>query len=173
MMLAMIAVAALSGVALAGPGHDHAAHGGDDAVAADLAELESMCAGTADARAARQAETPLYQRLGGYEKIHAMTTEVVRLHQENEAISHLLEGVDTELLASRVADFVSAGTGGSEEYTGRDMVSAHAHLALTDADFLAAGGDIVTAMSSQGHGQEEIEEIVCILVSLKDQVVLD
>ena len=53
------------------------------------------------------------------------------------------------------------------------MPASHAHLRLTDADFLAAGGDIVTAMQSMGYGENEINEIVCILVSLKDQVVLN
>ena len=32
--------------------------------------------------------------------------------------------------------------------------------------------DIVTAMQSMDYGQDEIDEVVCILVSLKDQVVL-
>ncbi len=31
----------------------------------------------------------------------------------------------------------------------------------------------VMAMQSMGYGQDEIDEIVCILVSLKDQVVLE
>jgi hypothetical protein len=43
---------------------------------------------------------------------------------------------------------------------------------LTDADFLEAGGDIVKAMQTLDYGEDEINEFVCILVSLKDQVVL-
>jgi hemoglobin len=70
-----------------------------------------------------------------------------------------------------VADFVAAGTGGTEVYTGRPMPAAHADLKLTDADFLSAGHDIVTAMQSMGYGQNEIDEILCILMSLKNQVV--
>jgi hypothetical protein len=38
---------------------------------------------------------------------------------------------------------------------------------------MAAGGDIVKAMQTVGYGQDEIDEFVCILVSLKDQVVLE
>ena len=67
---------------------------------------------------------------------------------------------------------MAAGTGGTQQYRGRDMVASHTHLRLTDADFLSAGGDIVKAMQTQGYGPEEIDEVVCILVSLKDQVVL-
>jgi hypothetical protein len=53
------------------------------------------------------------------------------------------------------------------------MPATHANLKLTDADFLSAGGDIVSAMQSMGYGEDEINEFVCILVSLKDQVVLE
>jgi hemoglobin len=163
----MVAVVVAAGLPLA------VAHAGDTAtVAEQMAGLQSMCAETADARAQRQAETPLYNRLGGYDKIHQFTTKVVELHKQNDDIKQMFTYVDSEKLAKHVADFVAAGTGGSQKYTGREMPATHAHLRLTDADFLSAGGDIVTAMKGMGYGENEINEIVCILVSLKDQVVL-
>ena len=140
-------------------------------VAEQVAGLQKMCADSESARAQRQAEKPLYFRLGEYERIHAFTREVVRLHFENEALDRIMAGIDGEKLAKSVADFVSTGTGGPKVYTGRDMTTAHARFNMTDADFLAAGGDIVTAMQSMGYGQEEIDEFVCILVSMKDLVV--
>ena len=144
-------------------------------VAVQIGGMQAMCADTEQARAQRQADDPLYNRLGGYDRILEFTTEVVRLHNQNEEIRRVMVGVDSEALAKNVADFIAAGTGGPETYayTGRDMPTAHAHLHLTDADFLSAGGDIVTAMQTMGYGQDEINEFVCILVSLKDQVVLE
>ena len=135
--------------------------------------LVEMCAASESARVARQAEKPLYVRLGEDEGVHALTTEVVRLHKENDAINHMFTHVDSERLAKNVADFAAAGTGGPQNYSGRTMPAAHSNLHLTDADFLSAGGDIVTAMTTLGYGENEINEFVCILVSLKDQVVLD
>jgi len=142
-------------------------------VAEQIAGMQAMCAETADARAQRQAEKPLYDRLGGYDRIHEFTREVVRLHFENKALDRIMVGIDGDTLAKRVADFAAAGTGGPQTYTGRSMPAAHEHLHLTDADFLAAGGDIVKAMQTMGYGEDEINEFVCILVSLKDQVVLE
>ena len=149
--------------------------GANDAptVAEQIGGMQAMCADTEQARAQRQADDALYNRLGGYDRIHEFTTEVVRLHFENEALDRIMVGVDGEVLAKNVADFVATGTGGPQRYTGRDMPTAHSHLHLTDADFLSAGGDIVTAMQTMGYGQDEINEFVCILVSLKDQVVLE
>lgn len=175
-VLVVASIAASVFVAVVAGSHDHdhgneAAHGAG--VEEHIAQLNQTCEETAEARMARQAETPLYDRLGGYDKISALTTEIVELHEQNEAIKHLMDGVDGERLAKHVADFVASGTGGPQQYTGRDMVSAHEDLHLTDADFLAAGGDIVNAMQSLGYGEDEIQEVICILVSLKDQVVLN
>ena len=149
--------------------------GANDAptVSEQMAALQTMCTDSAEARARRHADEPLYDRLGGYEHIHRLTREIVRLHTQNGDIKQMFEHVDSETLAERVADFVASGTGGPQSYTGRSMPSVHARLELTDADFLSAGGDIVTAMQTMGYGQDEIDEIVCILVSLKDQVVFE
>jgi len=138
-----------------------------------MAGLEAMCAASTDARAERHTAKPLYERLGGYDRILELTTEIVRLHGVNPTIVRTLEGVDRELLAKHVADFMAAGTGGTAKYTGRDMKSSHAHLKLTNADFLAAGSDVIKAMTTLEYGQEEIDEVVCILVSLKGQVVFE
>jgi hemoglobin len=142
-------------------------------VAEQIAGMQAMCADTAEARVQRQADEALYFRLGGYDRIHEFVREVVRLHFENEALDRIMVGVDGETLAKRVADFTASGTGGPQTYTGRSMPAAHEHLHLTDADFLAAGGDIVKAMQTMGYGQNEINEFVCILLSLKDQVVFE
>jgi hemoglobin len=142
-----------------------------DATAEQMAGLESMCAASADARAARHMENSLYKRLGGYDKILELTTEIIRLHSINPQIVHTLDGVDHAQLAKHVADFMAAGTGGHANYQGRSMPAAHKHLDLNDAHFLAAGGDVMKAMTTLGYEQEEIDEVVCILVSLKDQVV--
>jgi hemoglobin len=140
-------------------------------VAEKMTGLETMCTESADARADRQAAEPLYKRLGGYERIHALTQEIVRLHQQNEDFRLMMKYVDGDKLAKRVADFMAAGTGGTQEYHGRNMRAAHSHLDFTDADFLSAGGDVVQAMKNLEYGQNEIDEVVCILVSMKDQVV--
>lgn len=162
-LLALSLVALLATAAFA----DKAAPSTED----QIHGLQTMCAETADARVARQEEESLYLRLGGYDKILELTTEIVRLHSINPAIVHTLDGVDHANLAKHVADFAAAGTGGDAKYTGRSLPASHAHLKLTDADFLAAGSDVVTAMTSMGYGENEINEFLCILVSLKDQVV--
>jgi hemoglobin len=136
-----------------------------------LTTLEGMCAASADVRSARHADEPLFERLGGEAKIHELTREIVRLHAENAAIQHFVDHVDHKVLAERVAQFVISGTGGPEVYAGPSLTDSHAHLELSNAHFLAAGGDVIQAMKNLGHAQDEIDEMVCILVSLRHLVV--
>jgi len=140
-------------------------------VAEQIAGMEKMCTETSQARGERQEKDPLFNRLGGDEKIAELFYNVAARHRVNEPIKHFMDGVDDDMLVEHLVEFVSAGTGGGAEYTGMSMPKAHGHMNLTDAHFLAAGGDIVAAMQEMKYGQNEIDEFVCILVSLKGQVV--
>lgn len=139
-----------------------------------LKGLEQMCEDSSSARSARQAEKTLYERLGKEKGINAITTEVVRLHRQNPAIKHHLEGTDDAKVARRVADFMVSGMGGPNIYTNRpSLTDSHRHLKLTNADFMAAGGDVIKAMKTLGHDQNEIDDVVCALVGLRALVVLE
>ena len=162
-----ILAAFLMGILSAGIG----GAGESPTVAEQVDGLVKMCADTEQARVQRQAEKPLYYRLGEYDKIYEMTAEIVRLHSINPDFERFWGHIDEDALVKNVSDFVSTGTGGPKVYTGRDMPSAHAHLTLSNADFLSAGGDVTKAMQNKGYGEEEIQEFVCILVSMKDLVI--
>lgn len=136
-----------------------------------VAGLEAMCAEAQPAIEARRAADTLFNRVGGREGIHKAVAETVRLHQINEPIKRVMEGVDPEHLVKQVTDFLVLATGGQGDYDGRDMVSAHAHLSLSNADFLAAGSDLGKGMTFAGWGEGEKQELLCAFVGLRSQVV--
>ncbi len=146
--------------------------GDSPSVDEQMAGVVKMCADSESARLARQEAEPLFDRLGGYDKIHDLTEEIVRLHSINPDFQRFWAEIDEERLVKNVTDFVSTGTGGPKVYEGRDMPSAHAHLELSKADFLSAGNDVGMAMQNMGYGEEETQEFVCILVSMKDLVIV-
>jgi hemoglobin len=148
-----------------------AAAGDSPTVDEQIAGLVTMCADTEEARVARHQAKPLYFRLGEYDKIRDLMEEVVRLHSINPDFERFWGRIDEERLVKNVSDFVSTGTGGPKVYEGRDVPTAHAHLELSKADFLSAGGDVSLAMQNKGYGEAEIQEFVCILVSMKDLVI--
>jgi hemoglobin len=137
-----------------------------------VAALEASCAASATARASRHAQTPLFKRLGGEPGIHAITREVVSLHLKNPEIRRYFEGLDPDAVAKHVAQFLISGTGGPQVYQGPDLTTSHGSMKLTNRDFVSAGGDVVQAMKNLTYGQDEIDEVVCSLVSLRSKVVL-
>lgn len=151
---------------------DQAQTAAEPTVDEQIAGLEAMCAANADARAARHAKMPLFERLGREEGIHALTREITRLHLENDSIEYMFKDLDADKVANHVALFMISGTGGPASYDGPELKVSHADMGLTNADFMAAGVDVIQAMKNLGYGQDEIDEMVCILVSLRDQVVL-
>src|SRR3990170_1083425 len=88
-------------------------------------------------------------------------------------IQHYFEKLDADAVAKRVAEFMISGTGGPQVYRGPDLTTSHRSMKLTNRDFVLAGGDVAQAMKNLKDGPEEIDEVVCTLVSLRSQVVLD
>lgn len=114
----------------------------------------------------------LYERLGGGEGVQKIIDHTISLHLENPTIKQRMEGVDLDYLAASVAAFLSAGTGGPNNYTGPDMATAHAGMMLSNEEFDAAVADVLTAvMANVDDGEAEHDEVQAILLSLRDQVV--
>lgn len=147
-------------------------HASDQPTASEqAAQLKSECSEAAEAIEQRQAESSLYERLGGRAGIRALTEEIVRLHLQNEEIRHVFDNVNQNRLITQVTDFMAAGYGGDTEYTGRDMVSAHAHLGISDQEFMSAGGDIGQALANLGHGEKVTQEVICSLMPFHEKIV--
>ena len=136
-----------------------------------VAELDTMCAGAAEAMAARQAESPLFDRVGGRDGIHAVVVDTVARHQVNDTIVHTMEGVDAAHLVDQVTEFLVGATGGEGNYEGQNMMDAHADMGLANVQFLASGGDLGAAMAAAGWGENEQQEMLCAFVGLRSQVV--
>jgi hemoglobin len=80
----------------------------------------------------------LYQRLGGYDAIAAVTDDFLERLEKNDKLSRFFQGVSTDSLMrlrQHVVDLVCAKTGGPCFYTGRDMKTTHAGLGITKGDW--------------------------------------
>ena len=83
-----------------------------------------------------------------------------------------LQKVDMNHLKQLVFEFFSMGTGGPHQYTGRDMRTAHMNLNITERDFLLANDDALHALEENGVGEVEQNEVIAILSSMKNDVVV-
>ena len=114
----------------------------------------------------------LYERLGGVERISKLALDVVALHYNNPLFKTRFEQVkDRGKLAKNLIDFICAGTGGPQTYTGKDVLAAHKHMNIDEQELVSAIDDVMAAMTKNGYEQAEKNDILAILYSLKGDVV--
>ncbi|KPQ21516.1 MAG: hemoglobin [Rhodobacteraceae bacterium HLUCCA24] len=118
----------------------------------------------------------LYERLGARAGIEALVDSIVEAHMHNDAIKarFLPYREDPERLAElkrHLCAFFAAGTGGPDDYRGRSMSDAHRGMNVSEAEFMAATDDILTAMERHGHDEAARKDVLAILHSLRAQIV--
>jgi len=121
-------------------------------------------------------EKTIYEKLGGSEGISAIVDDIVEQHIKNENIKHyfipLKENPEYfNQFKQHVKKFLASGTGGKEEYKGRDMSSAHKGLNLSEADFLHAIDDILLVLDTHKVDRASRNEILATLYSMKSSVI--
>src|SRR4051812_45387602 len=85
-------------------------------------------------RPALAEDKSLYQRIGGYDAIAAVTDDFLARLEKDDKLGRFFQGVSDDdsviRIRQHVIDLVCAQTGGPCKYTGRDMKTAHAGLGI-------------------------------------------
>jgi hemoglobin len=87
---------------------------------------------------AAAAEPSLYQRLGGYDAIAAVSDDFLGRLAHDPSLGRFFVGHSTNSVArirQDIVDFLCHATGGPCVYRGRDLRTAHAGLGITGADW--------------------------------------
>jgi hemoglobin len=113
----------------------------------------------------------LYERLGGEERIKRLITDVIENHLRNPLIRARFANINRAEVERHSVEFLCSGIGGPQCYTGKDLVSAHKGMNISEQELVAAIDDILAAMTKNGYDQAEKNEVVAILYSLKGDVV--
>lgn len=90
------------------------------------------------ATAAQAQQKSLYQRLGGYDAIAAVSDEFIKRLATDEQEKRFFIGFSDDSKArirQHIVDFICKAAGGPCLYTGRDMKTAHAGSGVTKADW--------------------------------------
>ncbi len=113
----------------------------------------------------------LFDRLGGQDGITRLVTDIVDNHYRNPLIRTRFEQIkDRAAVERHSVEFLCAGSGGPQAYTGRDMLTTHKGMNISEQELVAAIDDIVTAMNKNQLDQAVQNEVVAILYSLKGDV---
>jgi hemoglobin len=115
-------------------------------------------------------ESSLYERLGGEDKIRNFSTTILENHLANDAVKARYADSDREEVIRVVTEFICAGTGGPQTYSGKDMLEAHKGMNVDEHEFVAVLDDILAALDTNGVGQREQEELLMIAYSLRGDI---
>ncbi len=115
-------------------------------------------------------ERSLYERLGGEDAIRKIAGDIFDNHRNNDAVQARYADSDRKEVVQLVTEFVCAGTGGPQEYTGRDMRETHRGMNINEQEYLAVIDDIMAALAKNGVGEREQQEMLMIAYSLKGEI---
>lgn len=115
-------------------------------------------------------EGSLYDRLGGEENIRNISATILDNHLANDTVKARYADSDRDEVIRVVTEFICAGTGGPQTYTGKDMLAAHKGMNISEQEFMAVVDDILAALDSHEVGQREQEELLMIAYSLRGDI---
>jgi hemoglobin len=107
----------------------------------------------------------LYERLGGTQGIENIANDLVELHVSNPVIGKRFLTTD-----KAAAKFFISGTGGPNVYTGKDMIAVHKGMNISSEEFLAVLEDGMKALTKNGVGEAEKQEVLSVLFSMRADV---
>ena len=118
----------------------------------------------------------LYDRLGGAAGISRLVDDIVEAHMNNPLIKarFLPYRESPDCLANvkrRTCEFLGAGSGGSEQYSGRAMPEAHRGMNISAQEYLAAVDDILNTLAKHKIDDQTRKDVLAIAYSLKDQII--
>lgn len=113
----------------------------------------------------------LYERLGGATGIARIVDDIWANHTSNPLVRQRYVDSDPERVKRVVREMFGAGTGGPETYTGKPMLEAHRGMNISDQEFNAVIDDVMRALAKNGIGHREQNEVLCILWSMRGEIV--
>jgi hemoglobin len=116
--------------------------------------------------------TTLYERLGSRAGITRITQQLMKNHLANPLVKSRYErSEDLARVERRAIEFFCAGTGGTESYSGSDMLATHRGMNISEQEFVAVLDDAMNALEHCGIETSTRNEVLGVLWSLKKDIV--
>ncbi|KJF41963.1 group I truncated hemoglobin [Draconibacterium sediminis] len=120
-------------------------------------------------------EQSLYERLGGIEGITSIVDDIVENHMSNPAVNKRFLPLkdDPQHFAEvrqHLINFLAAGSGGPEEYTGKDMLSSHKGMNISQGEYMHVIDDIMKALTKNNIDEQTQKDVLTIAYSLKGEI---
>jgi hemoglobin len=121
-------------------------------------------------------EPSLYTRLGGIDAIAAVTDKFLANVAADNTINARFEATVADefrlkLLRNNLVDQICAGSGGPCQYKGKTMLEAHSGMGITNDEFTALVGDLVSALDFYAVSEKNKSDLLAILGPMQTDIV--
>jgi len=124
--------------------------------------------------AQQKPDKSLYERLGRYDAIAAVSDDFIARLANDKQLSRFLVGLSADSkkrLRQLVVDQLCEATGGPCIYIGRTMKASHAGLGVTESDWQVTVKHLVATLDKFKVPKKEKSELLAIASSLKGDIV--
>jgi len=119
-------------------------------------------------------EKTLYQRLGGYDALAAVSDDFITRLATNKLLGRFVVGLSDDSkkkLRQHFVEFLCNATGGSCVYMGRDMKTSHKGLGISEEDWKESVKLLVETLDKFKVPEKEKDEVLAAVSSLKTDIV--
>ena len=118
----------------------------------------------------------LFERLGGTIGISNIVDDTVENHMNNPAINARFlpfkeKPEQLAIIKNHTIDFFTAGSGGANNYKGKDMETAHTGMNINPTEYMHVVDDIFMALDKNKIDEDSKKEVLAILWSLKGMII--
>lgn len=119
-------------------------------------------------------ERTLYERLGGYDAIAAVSSDLLPRLQADPQLARFWQHRGEDGLAREkqlLIDFLCSSAGGPLLYTGRDMKTTHKGMKISEGDWSAFMGHLNATLDAFQVPQSERDDVIAFVQSTKSEMV--
>lgn len=116
----------------------------------------------------------LYQRLGGYDALAAVTDDFIGRLLADPQTQKFFVGFSTDSktrIRGHIIDFLCQATGGPCLYHGRDMKTAHTGIGITEQDWQVTVKHLTATLDKFKVPEKEKGEVLSAVSGLKGDIV--
>ncbi|MGA7421032.1 MAG: group 1 truncated hemoglobin [Acidimicrobiales bacterium] len=119
-------------------------------------------------------QTTLYERLGGYDAISAVCSDLLPRLQADAQLARFWQARGDDGLRREkqlLIDFLCSSAGSPLYYTGRDMGTSHRGMQISEIDWSAFLGHLNATLDAFQVPQAEHDEVLAFIRSTKPDIV--
>lgn len=112
----------------------------------------------------------LYERLGGSLTIRSVTESFYRKVLADDLLASFFDDIDMDRQVAKQAAFLTMVLGGPNSYSGADLRSAHAGLALDDEHYTGVVRHLADTLREFGASEEDVAAVGKVADGVRNDV---